>query len=147
MAVLTAEQHDLLERVQARLIPAEGERPSAAESGCPAAVDGYLALRPELRRPVLGALQAIAAAAGAEGFAALDESAQYESLRLVEGTHPNEFAELVRETYNAYYSNPAVLERLGAPGPPQPHGYATPPPLDPDRLEAVRRRGRLWKSG
>ena len=142
---LTTEQHQLLVAVQARLIPSKGHHPSAAAAGCPGVVAGYLAEQPDLRRNLLGALQAIEATAGPNGFLALDESKQVTVLRLVENEHPEEFGDLVRQTYNAYYSNPTVLETIGAPGPPQPHGYSSPPPLNPERLEAVRKRGRLWR--
>ena len=157
-AVLTAAQLALLKAVQNRLIPAQDEMPGAGDVGCAQTLDRYLGERPALRRPVLAVLGAIEAAAGARAqssveddagstqaaFTALSESEQEAALRAVESAQPELFHTLLRQTYTAYYTNPAVQLILGW-KPPQPEGFPTPPPFDEALLANVKRRGKVWR--
>ena len=156
--ILTAEQLALLEAVQNRLIPAQGEMPGAGDAGCPNTIDRFLSERPALRRPVIAALNAIEAAAGEASnassevnansthvaFLTLSDAQRDAVLRAVEVEHPDLFRMLVNQTYSAYYTNPAVLLILGW-KPPQPEGFPTPPPFDEALLANVKQRGKLWR--
>ncbi len=156
--VLTAAQRATLTAIQDELVPPEGERPGAGESGGAAAVDGYLHAQPPLQTNVLTVLAAVDASAqdradGPSGdarptspFAALSAAARVAVLRAVEAEHPAPFRTLVELTYTAYYTNPAIQALLGPDAqPPQPRGYPAPPPFDPRRLERVKQRGQLWR--
>ena len=156
-AILTAEQLALLEAIQNRLIPAQDGMPGAGDAGCPMTIDRFLSERPALRRPVIAALNAVeATAAGAASeatetagathvaFLSLADAARDEALRSVEAAHPELFKTLLHQTYTAYYTNPAVLLILGW-NPPQPEGFATPPPFDEALLANVKQRGKVWR--
>ncbi len=155
--ILTARQVALLAAIQNRLIPAQDEMPGAGDAGCAQTVDGFLKERTALRRPILAALNEIEATAGAYAqasaddeasthvaFLALSDAERDAALRAVEAAHPDLFNMLLRQTYTAYYTNPAVLRILGW-RPPQPEGYPTPPPFDEKLLDNVKRRGKLWR--
>jgi hypothetical protein len=137
-------QRELLRAAQNQLVPSEGAMPGAGDSGGPAVVERFLRQRAELREPVLMALEQLHAAAGGAGFAALPPDAQIAALQAVEQSHPGPFRELVRQTYNAYYTNPDVQQALGHGGPPQPNGFQL-ESLDEARLEGVKRRGKRWR--
>ena len=157
--ILTTEQLALLEAIQNRLIPAQDGMPGAGDAGCPMTIDRFLSERPALRRPVIAALNAVeATAAGAASeatatatagsthvaFLSLTDAARDEVLRGVETAHPELFKTLLNQTYTAYYTNPAVLLILGW-NPPQPEGFATPPPFDEALLANVKQRGKVWR--
>lgn len=155
--ILTARQVALLAAIQNRLIPAQDEMPGAGDAGCAQTVDRFLKERTALRRPIFAALSAIEAAAGERaqastddeaathiGFLALADAERDAVLRAVEAAHPDLFNTLLRQTYTAYYTNPAVLRILGW-RPPQPEGYPTPPPFDEALLANVKQRGKLWR--
>jgi hypothetical protein len=154
--ILAPAQAALLAAVQDRLIPREGEFPGAGEAGGVSVLDSYLLARLELRRPIFAALRAIEEAAeqlfghqypaAEQLFLALTGEQQDVVLRAAEAAQPTFFRELVRQTYNTYYTNPRIHALLGeGSGPPQPHGYPSPPPLDESLLERVKRRGKLWR--
>lgn len=155
--VLTAQQVALLAAIQNRLIPAQDEMPGAGDAGCARTIDRFLAERMALRRPIFAALNAVEAEAGERAHAAADDEATTHVaflalavserdavLRAVEASQPDLFTTLLRQTYTAYYINPAVLDILGW-RPPQPEGYPTPPPFDESLLENVKQRGKIWR--
>ncbi len=156
--VLTAAQRATLTAIQDDLVPPEGELPGAGAAGGAAAMDGYLHAQPLLQTNILTVLAAVDASAQSRAaepsgdssppspFAALPAAARVAVLRAVEAEHPEPFRTLVELTYTAYYTNPAIQALLGPDAhPPQPHGYPSPPPFDPRRLERVKQRGRLWR--
>ena len=105
----------LLTTVQDRLIPREGEMPGAGELGGAEVVAGYLLERPALHRDIAAALDAIDARSGGQApFGQLADDDKDAVLRQVEAELPGEFETLWRQTYNSYYTNPAIQEKLGA---------------------------------
>jgi len=103
---------------------------------------------PELEPGILDGLAAlaeVAAARGANGFAALPPAERPAALEALSATAPTFVPSLVFPTYLAYYQHPRVLEGLGVPArPPHPLGY----PLeegDLSLLDPVRARGRLYR--
>lgn len=142
--ILTPEELALLTLVQDELVPAYGDLPAAGTLGGALTVDAYLTERPWLRRPVLTALRAVEAAAGDTPFAELDSRGRQDALQQVEGDDPESFTELVKQTYNAYYTRPDVQASLGIDGPPQPLGFEL-PAFDESRLARVQAMGKLWR--
>ena len=145
--VLTPAQLTLLGAVLDRLVPAEGDLPGAGALGGAGEIDAVIAARPALRSAILEALRAIE---GDGPFLALSPERQDGALRAAEGAAPVPFRALVRQAYSAYYSHPAVLRAAGYGAPsgpqssPQPAGFPQ-TPFDDSRLDAVRKRGRLWR--
>ncbi|MCY3896506.1 MAG: gluconate 2-dehydrogenase subunit 3 family protein [Chloroflexi bacterium] len=142
--IFTPGELALLTLVQDELVPAHGDLPAAGTLGAALSVDAYLAERPLLRRPVLTALRAVEAAAGDSPFAELDSGERVGILRRVEDAMPESFTELVKQTYNAYYTRPDVQASLGIDGPPQPLGFEL-PAFDESRLARVQAMGKLWR--
>ena len=142
--ILTPEELALLTLVQDELVPAYGDLPAAGTLGAALTVDAYLTARPQLRRPVLTALRTIEITAGETPFVELDSGRRIGVLRQVENADPESFSELVKQTYNAYYTRPDVQASLGIDGPPQPLGFKL-PAFDESRLARVRAMGKLWR--
>ena len=142
--ILTPEELALLTLVQNELVPAYGDLPAAGALGAALTVDAYLSERPLLRRPVLTALRAVEAAAGETPFAELNSAERVGILRKVENDDPEAFSDLVKQTYNAYYTRPDVQASLGIDGPPQPLGFEL-PAFDESRLARVQAMGKLWR--
>ena len=142
--ILTPAELELLTLVQDELVPAYGDLLAAGRLGAALTVDAYLADRPQLRRPVLTALRAIEVAAGATTFVAHDSEGRVGILRQVEADDSESFSELVRQTYNAYYTRPDVQATLGIHAPPQPLGFAL-PAFDESRLARVLAMGKRWR--
>ena len=125
---LAPAQLRLLTAVQDRLIPREGDMPGAGELGGAQVVAGYLRERTALNRDITAALDAIEKRAGGQApFGRLEDGDKDSVLRQVEAEMPREFETLWRQTYNSYYTNPEIQQKLGAGAlPPQPHGYVMP---------------------
>ncbi|MCY4108763.1 MAG: gluconate 2-dehydrogenase subunit 3 family protein [Chloroflexi bacterium] len=143
---LVEAQLRLLAAIQDRLIPREGEMPGAGEIGGAEVVAGYLRERPALHRDITTALDAVESTSGGQAsFRRLTDDDKDAVLKRVEAELPDEFETLWRQTYNSYYTNPAIQEKLGAGAlPPQPQGYVM-PAFDESRLDAVKKRGKLWR--
>ena len=151
---LAGAQLELLTAVQDRLIPRHDDMPGAGELGGADVVSGYMGELPELHSDIAAALDSIEAKSktqefrGADlpGFGRLEESRKDEILREVEIGMPREFAVLVTQTYNSYYTNPVIQEILG-PGalPPQPLGH-TMPDFDESALDDVKKRAKTWRN-
>ncbi len=150
---LEAAQLRLLTAVQDRFIPREGDMPGAGELGGAQVVSGYLRERPALHRDIAAALEAVAAKSNGQAtaesepaaFARLEDSDKDAVLRQVEAEMPREFETLWKQTYNSYYTNEAIQQKLGAGAlPPQPHGYVM-PAFDESRLDAVKKRAKGWR--
>jgi hypothetical protein len=142
--ILTSEEFALLTLIQDELVPAYGNLPPAGTLGAALTVDAYLAERPRLRRPILTALRTVEVTAGETPFTELDAAKRAEVLRTVEDAEPEPFSELVKQTYNAYYTRTDVQESLGIDSPPQPSGFKL-PAFDESRLARVRAMGKLWR--
>jgi len=75
----------------------------------------------------------------------MDIDSKYKILHAIETQNPIFFSELVRQTYNGYYTTPQVLRLIGTEGrPPQPLGYE----LEKGNLELLKKvqdRGQIWR--
>ena len=93
----------------------------------------------------LAALDALARERGAAEFADLPSALRAPLLREVDANQPGFVRCILLHAYSSYYQHPRVMAAIGlAPRPPYPKGY-TLEPLDPDLLEAVRGRAKLYR--
>lgn len=144
------DQRQALAAVLDTLLPPseDGTMPGAGELGLVEALERAVRRTPELEPGILNGLAAlaeVAAARGADGFAALPPAERPAALEALSATASAFVPSLVFPTYVAYYQHPRVLEGLGVPPrPPHPLGY----PLeegDLSLLEPVRARRRLYR--
>ena len=146
--LLTSEQHDLIRAILDRLIPAEGDRPGAGQSGVGRYLEQFVSRTPQARRLFLQGLTEIDLRAWRQGgpaYLGLTSERQDEILRSVEAAWPDFFEQLVVGTYEGYYRDPRVLAAIGQdPRPPQPRGH-TLAPFDPALLAKVRARGPIFR--
>lgn len=146
LKILTCEQGRLTTAVLDAIIPSTTDCPGAGAIGAARQLDEILGDQRETRRPILDVLNAISEAVGTEDFSTLNAEAQERILRSIESTKPEEFSELVKQTYNIYYTNIRVRRAIGfMPENPQPSGYPQPAPFDPVLLDGVRKRNRTWR--
>ncbi len=137
LEVLTREQGRLLAAVLNRLIPADGVMPAAGDAGMTGYIDQVLLDAPRLRRPVIGLLGELHGG----GFARLADPEQDARLRRVAADRPESFEVLLHAAYTGYYSDPGVLAAAGW----APAGAAPPAAFDRTLLDAVRRRGPIYR--
>ncbi len=146
--VLTDEQLALLTAVVDRIIPPQGDMPGAADVGLAAFIEGVLVAQTTLRRRFIEGLAQINIAAsgkGEGGFEGLSGDGQDASLREVEASNSAFFDELVRQTYNGYYTNPDIFQKLGIPEASAPNSGRQPDLLDVSLLEKQRQRAPFWR--
>ena len=121
------EQTALMAAVVDRLIPREGDHPSASEAGAVEFIDAAVAKSAALPRLFLAGLNRIESESlrsGGVRFAELRDELQNQVLHAVEIGSSEFFEALIGQTYNAYYTNPDAVSALGLdPRPPQPAGY------------------------
>ncbi|MDE0003653.1 MAG: hypothetical protein OXQ29_13260, partial [Rhodospirillaceae bacterium] len=111
--------------------------PAAGDAGVAGYIDQALLDAPHLRRPVIDLLDELCRC----GFARLPGPEQDERLRQLAADRPASFDVLLHAAYAGYYSNPSVLTAARW----QPPGSAPPEPFDQTRLDAVRRRGPIYR--
>jgi hypothetical protein len=146
--VLTDQQLALLTAVVDRIIPSEGEMPGAAEMGISGFIEGVLLAQMPIRRRFIEGLTQIEIAASAKGqgdFEGLSGEDQDSALREVEAANSTFFDELVRQTYNGYYTNREVFQKLGIPEASAPDSGRQPELLDVTLLERQRQRAPFWR--
>ena len=141
-------QRDLLRLMLNRIIPEEGTMPGAGDLGLAEFVEGVVGMQPSLRRLFSEALTQVAILAGrrnADGFGAIDGEGQDAVLKEVEASNPAFFDELVRQTYNGYYTNLQVYERLDYAPPTKEQAERQPELLDESLLEQQKQRAPFWR--
>jgi hypothetical protein len=145
--VFSLDQKKLLVAVLDRIIPAEGHMPGAGELGVADYIEGVVQKDPRVLRLFLEGLDQIRLTTTREersGFTELPSPAKDVVLQRVETDLPAFFDELVRQTYNAYYTDPNVFEGIGYILPTPQAKSSNPALLDPDRLEQQRGREPFW---
>ena len=147
-ASLSTKQSDLLRAVLDRIIPSSERLPGAGEQGVADYINGVVSEYEPLGRLFNYGLEQVAARCEsdhARPFGDLTTQQRDNVLKKVEAENALFFEELIRHTYNGYYSDPRVIERLGLdPRPPQPRGYHV-EAGDVDKTENVVRRGRIYR--
>jgi hypothetical protein len=123
----------------------DGRLPGAGEAGLVRYIEQHASeLRPWILQG-LSALDELANGRGARDFAALSREDKLEALNGVATAQPAFLPGLILQTYAGYYQNDRVLEGLGLEArPPYPEGYEM-EPTDLSLLDAVRRRGKLYR--
>ena len=145
--VLTDDQMALLTAIVDRIIPQSGEMPSASEMGLTDFIESVLVAQTPLRRLFIEGLAQIEIAAARSGgsFGDLSGENKDSALREVEASNAAFFDELVRQTYNGYYTNPEVFRKLGIPESSDPGSGRQPELLDISLLEKQRQRAPFWR--
>ena len=145
---LVDEQFTLVSSVLDRIIPQQGDMPGAGQLAVADYIDRAVGASAELKKLFSRGLAQIEIASQARhsgDFADLSAEQQDVVLREVESADAAFFEALVRQTYNGYYTTPAVLELLGLEArPPQPRGYEV-EPGDLNLLENVKQRGQVYR--
>ena len=147
MCFFSDDQRELVARVQDRIIPPNDKMPGGGEIAVES-LDGYAGSSPQRKRLFGDGLLQIEAEASrrfSREFLGLTGGQQDEVLQQVESGHPVFFDQLVRQTYNGYYTNPGVVELLGLESrPPQPVGYRV-DAGDLSLVERVKQRGIAYR--
>jgi hypothetical protein len=146
--MFTESQEILLKDVINRIVPAEGEFPGAGDLGVVEYLDRVVAESPALTAfflPGLAHIEITANRTCGKGFERLSAEERDQVLRQVEQERPNFFSALVQQTYNGYYTNPAIYRMVGPEShDPQPKtGQVR--PFDPRLLDDVRKLGRIYR--
>ena len=144
--VFTEAQESLLKDVIDRIVPAEGEFPGAGDLGVTAYIDRVVGRSAALKRlfPAgLAHIEITASKALGREFSDLSGEERDMVLRQVEEEAPVFFDALVQQTYNGYYTNPAIFPLIGYQHPP-PRDYPM-KPFDPSLLDKVRQRGPVYR--
>ena len=141
------DQRELVARVLDRIIPSNDRMPSGGEIAVDF-LDGFAGSAPHRKRLFGEGLMNIEAEASrvySRAFQDLTGDQQDQVLKQVEAGHPAFFDQLVRQTYNGYYTNPRVVELLGLETrPPQPMGYRV-EMGDFSSIERVKQRGGAYR--
>ena len=142
--IFTDDQSDLLTEVLNRIVPANGDLPSAGDLGIAVFIESAVNANPALRRLFTEGLTQIVIAASQNGndFSKLSDAAKDEVLKEVESNHATFFSTLVRQCYNGYYTNEGVLSTIGYEAiRPEDYVYK---PIDESLLAPQRERAPFW---
>ncbi len=139
--VLTPAQALVLAAVLNRIIPADDVMPGAGDVGVAPFIDGVLVDAPHLRPRVIALLNE---ADAGERFASLSEAEQDGRLREMARHKKDAFDALLRAAYTGYYSEPRVLAAMGRSA--NADSASPPAPFDTRRLDAVRKRGPMYRT-
>ena len=144
--LFTEEQRQTLPAVLARIIPAEGESPSAGSLGFVPSIENAVSQNPRQRRTFMEGLAQLDIATARHGdalFLDLTDDAKDAALRDIESQFSAFFELLVRQCYNEYYTNSSVFESIGY-SLPDSTTYE-PRPFDESLLEPQRQRSPFWR--
>ncbi len=144
----TDDQRDLLSNVLNRLIPPEGELPGAGDLGLAAFLEGVVegeARKNRMFNEGLAQIEIAAVIREPSGFQALNDEGKDAALKEVEASHPEFFDELVRQTYNGYYTNPNIFQLIGYPERLAQGTSGSLDLLDESLLEQQRKREPFWR--
>ena len=142
--IFTDDQSDLLTEVLNRIVPANGDLPSAGDLGIAAFIESAVSTDPSLRRLFTDGLAQINITASQNGndFLELSDSAKDEVLKNVESHNGPFFSTMVRQCYNGYYTNETVLASIGYEAiRPEDYVYK---PIDESLLAPQRERAPFW---
>jgi hypothetical protein len=146
MDQLTPAQRATLDCVLDEIVPpsADGRMPGAGSLGLAAGVEAMLARNPGAVAALGEALAALEGQ-GEARFSALAPPQRLAALNEFTARNPGFVPGLLFATYARYYQEPRVLEALGLEArPPHPGGHVL-EPGDWSLLDAVRRRGKIYR--
>ena len=129
-----------------RIIPAQGDMPGAGDLGLARFVEGSASASPGKTRLFTQGLSTIEVTSSrmtGKEFTQATGQEQDQTLQTVESSNGPFFDELVRQTYNGYYTNPDVFSAMGY-SIPQPDTNGEPELLDERLLENQLQRAPFW---
>ena len=142
MKTLSKTNADILGEIVDLLIPARENLPSPTKINVVEHIDDALSNTPTTRRIFVESLGDI----NNKQFLSLSKMEQIDLLEKYELSNGTFFSQLLRHTYNAYYTNPIVVAGIGMTGnPPQPMGYT----LEKGTLtllDKVIKKGQIWRN-
>ena len=142
MRTLSKNNADILDEIVDLLIPAKGNLPAPSKINVVDHIDDALSNTPKLKRIFVEGLSDI----NNGKFLSLPKIEQIALLKKYESSNEAFFSQLLRHTYNAYYTNPIVTAGIGMTGrPPQPMGYT----LEKGNLtllDKVIKKGQIWRN-
>ena len=106
MKTLSESNSNILAVIIDLLIPEDGDLPSASKVNVVEHIDNTISHSPSLIRLFVECLRDMTN----KGFIALKESEQVNLLKELESANKPFFTELIRHTYNGYYTNPLVIK-------------------------------------
>ena len=136
--IFSDSQRQLLNAVLNRIVPAQGDRPSAGDLGIAAFVEQAAARTPGLTRMFNEGLNTILVAASKSqpgGFLAMADAEQDDTLLQIESSSPEFFDQLVQQAYNGYYISTQVFDAIGYDPSGPPGEGAQPALMDESLLE------------
>lgn len=145
---MDATARELLTEILSRIIPGSADMPSAGETDAVDFVASQLDGDGHMARLLSGGIEQINSRSLSQGarFADLPDGSKDDLLRLIEEINPEFFSALVMQTYRGYYTDHGVLGQIGEDlRPPQPSGHSV-QRGDLRLLEAVRRRGPIYRN-
>ena len=146
--VFTESQEGLLKEVVNCIVPAEDGFPGAGDLGVASHIDATIAESAAMKKLFLAGLAHVEITAFrtlGRDFAGLSPEEKYRALRQVEQEESDFWDALVQQTYNGYYTDPAILSLIRQEArPPQPRGYPM-RPFDLKLLDNVRNRAPLYR--
>ena len=142
MKTLSKTNADILGEIVDLLIPANKNLPSPTKINVVEHIDDALSNTSATRRIFVESLGDI----NNKQFLSLSKMEQIDLLEKYELSNGTFFSQLLRHTYNAYYTNPIVVAGIGMTGkPPQPMGYT----LEKGNLtllDKVIKKGQIWRN-
>ena len=143
MRTLSKSNSDTLAVIVDLLIPEVDPLPSPSKINIIEHIDNAISHTPKLIRLFVEGLRDI----DDKDFLLLKEKEQIDFLERYECSNNLFFAELIRHTYNGYYTKPMVVKAIGMTGQsPQPKGYDLEQGKNFKLLEKVRERGQIWRN-
>jgi hypothetical protein len=142
MKTLSKNNADILGEIVDLLIPAKENLPFPSKIDIVEHIDDALSNTPQIKRIFVEGLSDI----NNKKFLSLPKMEQIALLKKYESSNETFFSQLLRHTYNAYYTNPIVVAGIGMTGrPPQPMGYT----LEKGNLtllDKVIKKGKIWRN-
>ena len=142
MKTLSKNNADILGEMVDLLIPANKNLPAPSKIDVVEYIDDALSNTPKMKRIFVEGLTDI----NNKKFLSLPKMEQIDLLTKYESSNGTFFSQLLRHTYNAYYTNPIVVAGIGMTGrPPQPLGYT----LEKGNLtllDKVIKKGQIWRN-
>ena len=142
MKTLSKNNVDILGEIVDLLIPTKENLPSPSKIDVVEHIGDALSNTPKIKRIFVEGLSDI----NNKKFLSLPKSEQITLLKKYETSNGAFFSQLLRHTYNAYYTNPIVVAGIGMTGSPaQPMGYT----LEKGNLtllDKVIKKGQIWRN-
>jgi hypothetical protein len=139
-AVFAPDERRGLEAAMDAIVPGDGRMPAASAAGSLAYIENVADADGDIRKGLQDVLRTLG-----PDFAGGTADARVAALRALERDRAAAFALLRDLVYEAYYTSPEVLQRLGYPVRTASTPGVAPTPFDEGPLERVRQMPRLYR--